>query len=183
MRRPVEARALIEQARKADPGLAATYDTEGMLFDADNKDDRADNARAAYAKAAELGSTNYYTHYRLASLTWQPNSDAEALTAIKKSLDRSIALNDRFAGAYSLLGEVQARLHQTDEALAAARRAVVLEGGSVFSRLSLARVLWNLSRTEEAETAARNALTLARTDGDRRAAQELLDFIVKNRKT
>jgi hypothetical protein len=25
--------------------------------------------------------------------------------------------------------------------------------------------------------------SLARTDGDRRAAQELLDFIVKNRKT
>jgi hypothetical protein len=43
------------------------------------------------------------------------------------------------------------------------------------------RVLWNLSRTEEAETAARNALTLARSDGDRRAAQELLDFFQKNR--
>ena len=137
---------------------------------------------AFYAKAVELGSTNFYAYYRLAALTWRPNADADSLTAVKKSLEQSVALNDRFGNAFALLGEVRARLHEPEEALTAATRAVSLDGRSVWHRLSLARVLWGISRPDQAVTEARQALTIARGDNERKAAQELIDFFEKNRR-
>lgn len=179
MRRPVEARAALEDARKADARSAATYETEGILLEAD---DKRDDARVAYAKAIELGSANFFAYYRLAALRWVPSADSEALTSIRKSLEQSVALNDRFAPALGLLGEVNARLGRPDEALTAATRAVSLDGNSVARRLSLARVFWSLSRPDEAESAARRALEISRTDDERRTVQELLDFFQKNRR-
>jgi tetratricopeptide (TPR) repeat protein len=179
MRRPIEARAAIEEARKADPRLASTYDTEGFLFEVDNKDDAA---RAAYSKAAELGSTNFRTYYRLGTMTWGQNADAETLTNVKKSLEQSIAINDRFADAFAILGEIRARLKEPDAALTAATRAVQLDARSVRHRLSLARVLWGIQRPDQAETEARTALTIARTEDERRATQELIDFFQNNRR-
>jgi len=179
MRRPIEARAAIEEARKGDPRLASTYDTEGFLFDAEDHDD---NARVAYSKAAELGSTNFYTYYRLAMMTWVQGADAETLTAVKKSLEQSVALNDRFAGAFAMLGEVRARLKEPATALDAANRAVQLDGRSVRHRLSLARVLWGVEQPDQAETEARRALTIARSEDERRATQELIEFFQKNRR-
>ena len=179
MRRPIEARAAIEEARKGDPRLAATYDTDGFLFEVEDQDD---NARVAYAKAAELGSTNFYTYYRLAMMTWVQGADVDTLTAVKKSLEQSVALNDRFAGAFAMLGEVRARLKESATALDAANRAVQLDGRSVRHRLSLARVLWGVEQPDQAETEARKALTIARGDDERRATQELIDFFQKNRR-
>ena len=53
MNRPVEARAMIAQARAADAALVAPDDLEAILLDREKK---ADEARAAYAKAVERGS-------------------------------------------------------------------------------------------------------------------------------
>jgi tetratricopeptide (TPR) repeat protein len=178
MNRPVEARAALEEARKADARLATTYETEGILFDSDRKND---NARAAYAKAVELGSRSFFAYYRLAALTWVQDADSDTLASNKKSLEQSIGLNDRFAPAFGLLGEANAHLGRPEDALNAARRAVSLDGG-VTERLSLARVLWTISRPDEATSEARNALTSARTAGERRTAQELVDFFEKNRR-
>ena len=54
--RPTEARADVEQIRKADPQSAAAYEIEGKLLEAEQK---RDEARQAYAKAVELGSPNF----------------------------------------------------------------------------------------------------------------------------
>jgi len=177
LNRPVEARAAIDEARKADARQATTYETEGILLDSDRKND---SARVAYAKAVELGSKNFFAYYRLAALMWVQGADSDTLASIKKSLEQSIVLNDRFAPALGLLGEANAHLGRPEDALNAARRAVSLDGG-VTQRLSLARVLWTISRPDEAASEARNALTIARTEGERRTAQELLDFFQKNR--
>ena len=107
MRRPVEARAAIAEARKADPKAAGSYVAEGILADRDNK---LDEAKAAYTKAAEVESTNAYAYFRLAQLTWQPNASKETLAAIEQHLTKAVGFNTRFADAYAWLGEVRAYL-------------------------------------------------------------------------
>ena len=76
MHRPIEARAAIAEARKADPNAAGSYVAEGLLADSASKNTEA---KAAYAKAVELASSSPYAYYRLASLTWQPECLARNL--------------------------------------------------------------------------------------------------------
>ena len=101
MRRPVEARAAIAEARKADPKAAGSYVAEGILADRDNK---VDEAKAAYTKAAELESTNAYAYFRLAQLTWQPNASKETLAAIEQLPDQGRRLQHAFRRRLRLAG-------------------------------------------------------------------------------
>ena len=66
MGRPVEARALITEARKAPAPPASSFEVEAALLDREGK---TDEAHAAFVKAEELNSTKFYTHLRLADLT------------------------------------------------------------------------------------------------------------------
>jgi len=175
MRRPVEARAAIAEARKADPNAAGSYAAEGQLFD---QEEKPADATAAYAKAVELGSTSAYAHYRLASLTWQPNPSRETLTEIEKHLTKAIALNNRYADAYAWLGEVSAFLGNA-ESIGLIRRAISIEPMEARHRLRAAHVLLRQKKPDEARVDAQAALTLAETDEERREAQELLDVIAK----
>jgi tetratricopeptide (TPR) repeat protein len=175
MRRPIESRAAIAEARKDDPNAAGSYTVEGLLFDLEAK---ADDAKAAYAKAVELGSTNAYAHYRLAGLTWEPRPSRETLAAIEKCLARAIALNVRYAAAYAWLGEVRAYLG-TDNSIGLIRRAISLEPTEASHHLRAANVLLRAGKPAEAAADAQTALALADSDDDRRHAQELLDSIAK----
>jgi len=175
MGRPVEARAAIAEARKADPNAAGSYAAEGFLFDREQK---PDEAKAAYAKAAEFGSTSAYAHYRLASLAWQPVPSRDTLIAIEKHLTRAVGLNVRYAAAYAWLGEVRSFLG-TGEGIGLIRRAISIEPGEASHRLRAAGLLLRQGKAVEALTDARAALTLAETDAERREAQELLDTIAK----
>jgi TPR repeat protein len=173
MNRPIEARAAIAEARKADPNAAGSYVAEGLLADRDNK---RDEAKAAYAKAAELGSTSAY--YRLASLTWQPNASREIFTEIEKDLTKAIELNSRYAAAYAWLGETRAFLG-TGESVGLIRRAIAIEPMEASHRLRLAGVLLRQGKPAEAVVEAQAALTLADTDGERREAERLVETATK----
>jgi TPR repeat protein len=173
MRRPVEARAAIAEVRKADPSAPGSYAAEGLLLDQENKDDAA---RIAFAKAAEHGSPNAYVHYRLASLMWRPGADRDTLAAIDKHLSRAIVLNNRYAHAYSWLGEIRSSLGIGDS-MALILRAVTLEPREAEHRLRAAFVLGRQQKLEEARVQAQAALTLAEDDDERREAQQLLDRI------
>ena len=175
-RRPVEARASADAARQADPKLAASYAVDGLLAEAENK--RID-ARAAYLKAIELGSTNFYVHYRWAILSRGPETDRETMGSIARALQRSTELNGSFAPAYATHGEVAAILGQTEQALDLVHKAIILEPEQVQPRLSLALVLWRAGRRDEATREARDALKLAATDGERHSVQELIDLFAK----
>ena len=171
MRRPVEARAAIAEARKADPKAAGSYVAEGILADRDNK---LDEAKAAYTKAAELESTNAYAYFRLAQLTWQPNASKETLAAIEQHLTKAVGFNMRFADAYAWLGEVRVYLGNPD-AVGLIRRAITLDPTEASYRLRAASVLLNQGKAAEARADAQAALALAETDEERREAQRLLD--------
>jgi tetratricopeptide (TPR) repeat protein len=171
MGRPVEARALIDEGRKADATLAAVDDAEALLLDRERQNEPA---RAAFAKAAAAGSSSFWTHYRLASLQWQPGLSDEVLAGIRKSLEQSTSLNPNFAEGYAYLANVQMQGRDSTAAVDAARRAAELAPRVVRHRLSLARALASASRVPEAQAVAADALRLARSDQERAALDSLL---------
>jgi tetratricopeptide (TPR) repeat protein len=168
--RPVEARAMIAAA---GPQSAAGYDVEAILLEREGK---RDEARSAYAKAVESKSQSFYTLYRLASLTWGEQPNAETLSRVETLARQSIALNSFYAPAQALLADAVARGPMPADALGPAIRASTLDPTSSNVRLSLARVLWQMSRRGEAMGHARAARALARTDQQRAQADELIAF-------
>jgi len=172
MARPVEARAAIAEAKKMDARLAAPYEVEGSLLEAEQK---REETVQALSKAVELGSDNFNVYFRLAMLTWKPGADAETLQNLKQWLSRAVQLNDSFAPAFVNLSNVLLQLRQPADAVVPARQAVSLEPAETSYRLALAEALWGASQREEAIKEARTALADARTDQERRQAQARLD--------
>jgi TPR repeat protein len=171
--RPVEARAAIDEARKADPAVPNSHLADALLLERDNK---PDEARAAYGRAVDGGSTSAYAHYRLASLLWRPQPGRDALEQIEKLLARSTALNNRYAAAYAYLGDVRSML-QPSEGLPLVRRAISLEPSDPDHRLAAARVLWRQHAYAEALKEAQAAQGLAVDPDDRRKAQEMIQSV------
>jgi hypothetical protein len=175
MQRPVESRAAIAEARKADPKSADSYTAEALLFDAEQK---RDEAKAAYARAVELGTPSAYAHYRLASLSWQPRPSQDTLKEIEGLLAKAIERNIRDAWAYAWLGEIRAALG-SPSGIGLIRRGILLDPREPAHRLRAARVLLNSGKPAEARPDAQAALALAEDDEAKKEAQDLLDRIAK----
>jgi TPR repeat protein len=175
MRRPVEARALVAQARQADPSIAAAYEVEGLLLDAEQK---SDEAEAAFAKAAELGSDSYHVHWRLGHLLWRAaQPDRAAYTRIAAAFEKAAELNPDDAWSHSNLAQARLNADRTAKVLPSARRAVELAPGESYHRQVLARALHAAGDTAAAATEAQRAVSLASDERSRASAQELLDFL------
>jgi tetratricopeptide (TPR) repeat protein len=174
MQRPGEARALLAEARQAAPDLPVVSEVEGVLLDAENK---REEARAAFARAAELGSRSFYVHHRLAQLLWRPQPDRETLARVAAALKTAVELNPESADAYSFLADTKTQLDQAEEALGLARRAVSLEPGEPRHRLAVARALARAQQHDAARQEAERALAQATETDDRQAAQQLLDWL------
>jgi TPR repeat protein len=175
MRRPVEARALVAQAKHSDPSLAAAYEVEGLLLDAEEK---SDEAQAAFAKAAELGSDSYHVHWRLGHLLWRTaQPDRAAYTRIAAAFEKAAALNPDDAWSHSNLAQARLNADRTAKVLPSARRAVELAPGESYHRQVLARVLHAAGDGPAATTEARRAVSLASDERSRASAQEFLDFL------
>jgi tetratricopeptide (TPR) repeat protein len=172
MNRVTDAKALIDQAHKADSRAASAFDVEGLLAEGAQQ---REQARTAYASAIELGSMHYFPYVRWAALTLRQGAEPETLARVEQRLERATSLNDRFAAAHALRGEVRSQRGRHDEAVAAARRAVALDARSASSRMTLARVLWNGGKQDEALREARAALPLTTNEEERRLAQETID--------
>lgn len=177
MRRPVEAHAAIDEARKADPSAPESFVAEALLLD---RDGRTDEAKAAFARAVDAHSTSGYAHYRLASILWRPDADHDALTRIETLFNRAIALNNKDADAYASLGDVRSLLG-TGDPLGMVLRAISLEPSEANHHLRAASVLWRARKYDEALKQAQAALQLAQDDESRRRAQQMLDGITRAR--
>ena len=173
MNRAVEARALVAESRKSAPDAARAYEVEAMLLDREGK---RDEARAAFARAAELNSENFYTHYRLGLLTWRSDLDEATRGRIEALAKRSVALNESYAHAYALLADAIARGPQAADGVAPALKALALEPANSSHRLSLARVYWAMGRRDSAKATALAGRALSRSDAERREAEDLLAF-------
>ena len=172
MRRPVDARNAMAEAKKADAMNAVVLEQEGILLENERK---PDEARAAYTQAIALQSTNAYVHYRWAVLNWTPQADAATKSRVDQAVERAITLNDRYAPAYVFRVTVKMQTGHPDDALPLALKAVAVDPGVAPPRVALTRVLLALGRRDEAQTQAATALELARNDTERQNAQQLLD--------
>jgi tetratricopeptide (TPR) repeat protein len=172
--RPVEARQAIADARKLVPQLAATYDAEGLLADRESK---PEEARAAYAKAVEFGSTDFHSYVRLVNLTQRGGATPESLANMRTWLTKAIELNPTNAVGYQSLSTVLLQMNLPADALAPARKAVELDAQDFNTHLTLANVLQRSGQKDEALKEARAALALAVTDTERRYAQSVIDAI------
>src|SRR5262249_10920023 len=123
IRRFDDAAGDIRQAREAGKALASAFDVEALLLDQSSE---RDNVPASFEKAAEAGSTSFYTYYRLAQLLSSDTSRA-AVMRRETLLERSVALNSRFSPAQAMLSEVKAQLGKASEAVELGRKAVEME--------------------------------------------------------
>ncbi len=170
-RRRVEALALVADARKLDPKLPDTYEVEGIFADVDRK---APEARAAYEKAVELGSTSFYPYLRFANIA-RAGADAATMVRVEQAFERAVALNAASVPALQQLGDVKVQLGHPDQAIALLQRAVELQPGVFPARMSLARAYWALARKQDAQREAREALALAGNDAEQNRAQQLVN--------
>jgi hypothetical protein len=176
MHRPAEARALIDEARKAG-GAPDAEVADALILD---HDDKIDAAREAYARAVEAGTTDAYAHYRLATLLWRRNADHDLLTRVRALVAKAAALNNRYAAAYDFLASLDDQLQSGDPA-ALALRAISLEPAEPRHHLTAARVLGNAHRYDEALKHAAAAAELADNDSIAREAADLKTWIQRQR--
>jgi hypothetical protein len=178
MGRTNEARALIAEARKSGD-VAASYEVEAALADRES-----DNTalKAALLKAEQLETTNFYTLYRLASIELPPNADAAASALAEGRLRKAVNLNAFHPGAQAMLANVLATgpAEKRPQAIPVAQKAVTLAPRDPFANRALALSLWNAGQRDAAMARARFAVSLPQNDGQRRQAQQLLDFFEKN---
>lgn len=141
------------------------------------RENKPEDARAAFARAVERGSRSYYVCFHHAQLLWNPNLDRQTLGRMEESLERAIRLNPDSADAHAFLADVKTDLDKTDAALSLSRRAVELEPLGAGPRLVAARVLDRLHKTEEARKVTEIGLALAKTDAERQRGQSFLDYL------
>jgi TPR repeat protein len=173
MRRPDDARRLIDEARKADPNSANSYVAEALLL---QREDKQDEANAAFVKAASLGSTSAHVYYRAAMSMWgSTRPDDATLRQMETYLVRATELNPLSAESFAELAEVRATLKQPAADVAALlAKAVTLDPSDPWIRITAARTLRRLDKLEEARRVARIALTLAGDDARAKAEAERL---------
>ena len=177
MQRPVEARAAIAEARKADSAAPESHVAEGLLFDHEGK---PQEATAAFTRAVSAGAKSSYAYYRLAGLRWAPGSDRPVLQEIEKLLRQAVELNTGNANAYAMLGEIRSVLGDT-ESVGLAVRATQLEPSKSSHRLAVARILMRQKRFDEALKAAEAGMSLARTAEEGQMARDLQQAIQRAR--
>ena len=178
MERPREAQALIEEARRTEPASALAAEAEALLLD---QQDKRDEALAAYGRAAEAGSENFYVYYRRASLMWRSRPPKETMVKIAALLERATRLNPEHAWSQDSLARALAETEPGERAVAAARKAVSLEPSVASHHLALVQALWTASQEADARRELQTARVLARDDRERQSVQEWLDFMDRAR--
>ena len=174
MGRPSEARALLAEARKANPPSTLADEVEALLLDKENKDAEALDL---FTRAAKAGSANFYVHYRRGSLLWRPGSPKETVTEVAAAYAEAVRLNPDHAWAQTSLARALAEVEPGERAIEAARRSTTLEPGVVAHRLALAQALYSAGKRDEARQEAERSLALAATAEDRADAQRWIDHI------
>jgi tetratricopeptide (TPR) repeat protein len=171
-RRFTEARALLEEALKLDPKLAAAHESMGLMA---YQQGNHEEAAKWLTQAIQLDSKSSLAYYLNATLMVRGGFRSGDASQAEQNLKRSIELNANFAPAQNLLAffyiSKQGRLK---EALDAAQKAVQLEPGAPEYQLGLAQVLMRMDRLDDARAVANRALANAASPEARSAAQSVL---------
>jgi tetratricopeptide (TPR) repeat protein len=165
-----EAKVMLEQALQLDSRSAIANEGMGLLLMR-----RKDQAQAMkyFAAAAELDSKSLLSHFYAAQLAWQ-NQD---LTAAEEHLRKALAISPNYVPACKNLSQLLMRQDKKQEAFELAKKAADLEPAEMYNRIYIGRILISMEKYDEAERLARNLLSIARNDVDRKGIEGLLDSI------
>jgi len=173
--RPVEARALLEQALKLDPKLALAHESFGFVYFRENN---REEAARWFAQAAQLDSQSALAHYFHAMLQMQESLDPEKFGEVEVSLRRSIELNPDFAPAYVTISGFYAMREETKEkAVEAARKAYQLQPGEMMYAFNLAQILLRTDHVDEAGKLTQQLLVRPQSEQQRTLAMRLLEDV------
>jgi tetratricopeptide (TPR) repeat protein len=142
-----------------DPHNAEAHALLGL---ARNRLDRTEEAVASCREAIRLAPDWSYPHYALGYVLEKNNRLDEAASA----LEEAIRISPHTAYFHSHLGFTRHRQGRYSDALACADEGLRIDGQHVDSLNRRAMALAALGRFEEAETAARTAVSLAPEDGN-----------------
>jgi hypothetical protein len=133
------------------------------------------------ARVIVAGAAFAVSAFLVSSLCLMPGrADAAARQWIEvRSGQFIVAIDSTERIARDMLGELRTQLNRAADALVPLERAVALEMDSVRNRVSFARALALVDRRDDAQRVAQAALTMATTEADRRAAQQLIDLLQK----
>jgi tetratricopeptide (TPR) repeat protein len=165
-----EAKAMLDQAAQEDGKLPLVHEALGLYY---FRQRDMENAAKELQRATELDSKSFLTYYFSAMLNLQEaRGSQDAWPQTEASLEKAIALNPNFAPAYGSLSSLYAIRKETqDKALAAARRAMQLEPGTLGYAVNLGYVLLNMGKQDEAKALAARISAAAKTPAEVAMAQ------------
>jgi tetratricopeptide (TPR) repeat protein len=174
-RRPEDARPLLEEALRLQPGLASAQESLGFLCM--RQGERAEALRW-FDQAIAGDSRSFLAHYYHAMLTLTELGTTDGAGPAETSLVRALQLNPYFAPAYITLARLYLRDEQkVDRALELARKAVDLEPGSFSNQMMLGNVLVRLGRYEEALKLARTMERSASSQVEKSMVQSFIESL------
>lgn len=170
-----EMQSAIEQARAADASWPGSFDVQAL---ATERDGRLDDATRLYERAVELGSMNFHSYYRLASLRARQSLDADGVNGLIQLLDQAVVLNPNFAPSLHFLADIHERQRRLVPAFDFAQRAAKADPTEARYWLSVARILaTEPSRAADVRRIAEDALKFAVEPEDRAGLQQVLDSL------
>lgn len=158
--RVADARPLLDRVLQEDPQNVSAHETMGFLeFSAGHLDE----ARKWYQKAVKLDSQSYIAHYYFAAISMNAGANPDDDAAVEASLRAAIKLNPSFAPPFERLAALEAlRRRNLDEAHMMALTAVELDPGKIEYRMTVANVLMQMERGNDAVAVLKEALRLAK---------------------
>jgi pyruvate/2-oxoglutarate dehydrogenase complex dihydrolipoamide acyltransferase (E2) component len=102
----------------------------------------------------------------------------EATEQVTADLEKATSLNSQFAPAYEALSSLYS-LHpeNADKAIAAGKKAIQLEPGTLTYAVSYGYVLLRLGKVADAKTMATRIQDAAKTPADQSAARQLMEVV------
>lgn len=161
-----DAYTYLEKALKLDPNLGMAHASLGMAYFREGK---VNEARASLARAVELNSQNYLTHYYYAFTLSRTTPDSEPVAAytpenlkkIREHLQKAIALRPDYTESYNLLAFVSLVSGENmPEAIESLKKALTTSPGRHDFSFTLAQ--------------------LYARSGDYKAAQQMLEELSKS---
>lgn len=162
--RTADAERLLDQALQADPKNVSAHETKGYL---EFRQGHLEEAKNWYAKAVQLDSQSFLSHYYFATMSMSMGGDSTSQDQVEQSLRTAIRLNPGFAPAFDRLA-VYLATHDKDlnEARMMGLTAVSLDPPNVGYRINVAHVLMNMNKAQSAVEVLKYAQTLAKTPQD-----------------
>lgn len=167
----------LKRAVKLDPNSSLAYEYLGMAQFLDGKRSEALKSASESVKLdPNKSSARYLRAYYATNGTEMVATDAP----VEDDLRQAIILNQEFSPAYALLGLfLSVQPQRSDEGLSLAKQAVSFDPSNASYQLTVARVLAQMKRYDQAHEAAQRAGALARDANEKAVIDKFISLLPK----